>query len=96
MTLRGFADELSMDSPAPGGGSVAALCGALSAALSAMVSNLTVGKKEYEAARPEMIATAVRAQELKDALLGAVDRDTKARAANSTQTTAGAATRCGP
>ncbi|MCK7514323.1 MAG: cyclodeaminase/cyclohydrolase family protein [Desulfobacterales bacterium] len=32
MTLRGFADELSMDSPAPGGGSVAALCGALSAA----------------------------------------------------------------
>ena len=78
MTLRGFADELSMDSPAPGGGSVAALCGALSAALSAMVSNLTVGKKEYEAARPEMIATAVRAQELKDALLGAVDRDTKA------------------
>jgi glutamate formiminotransferase/formiminotetrahydrofolate cyclodeaminase len=78
MTLRGFADELSMDSPAPGGGSVAALCGALSAALSAMVANLTVGKKDYEAARPEMIATAVRAQELKDALLGAVDRDTRA------------------
>ena len=67
-----------MDSPAPGGGSVAALCGALSAAPSAMVANLTVGKKGYEAARPEMIATAVRAQELKDALLGAVDRDTKA------------------
>jgi glutamate formiminotransferase/formiminotetrahydrofolate cyclodeaminase len=67
-----------MDSPAPGGGSVAALCGALSAALSAMVANLTVGKKDYEAVRPEMIATAVRAQELKDALLGAVDRDTKA------------------
>jgi glutamate formiminotransferase/formiminotetrahydrofolate cyclodeaminase len=78
MTLRGFADELSMDSPAPGGGSVAALCGALSAALSAMVANLTVGKKDYEAARPEMIATADRAQELKDALLGAVDRDTRA------------------
>ena len=78
MTLRGFVDELSTDSPAPGGGSVAALCGALSAALSAMVANLTVGKKEYEAARPEMIATAVRAQELKDALLGAVDRDTTA------------------
>ncbi|OGD14131.1 MAG: glutamate formimidoyltransferase [Candidatus Aminicenantes bacterium RBG_16_66_30] len=78
MTLRGFVDELSTDSPAPGGGSVAALCGALSAALSAMVANLTAGKKEYEAARPEMIATAVRAQELKDALLGAVDRDTTA------------------
>jgi len=78
MTLGAFADELSMDSPAPGGGSVAALCGALSAALSAMVANLTVGKKEYESARREMVATAVRAQELKAALLGAVDRDTKA------------------
>jgi glutamate formiminotransferase len=78
MTLRGFVDELSMDSPAPGGGSVAALCGALSAGLAAMVANLTVGKKGYEAAHDEMVATAVRAQALKDRLLGAVDEDTKA------------------
>ncbi len=78
MTLRGFADELSMDSPAPGGGSVAALCGALSAALSAMVANLTVGKKDYEPVRDELVGTAVRAQALKDALLEAVDRDTEA------------------
>jgi glutamate formiminotransferase/formiminotetrahydrofolate cyclodeaminase len=78
MTLRGFADELSMDSPAPGGGSVAALCGALSAGLAAMVANLTVGKKGYEAVRDGMIATAVRGQSLKDQLLEAVDRDTKA------------------
>jgi glutamate formiminotransferase len=78
MTLRGFANELSMDSPAPGGGSVAALCGALSAALAAMVANLTVGKKEYEKARGAMVATAVRGQALKDALLEAVDRDTRA------------------
>jgi glutamate formiminotransferase/formiminotetrahydrofolate cyclodeaminase len=78
MTLRAFANELSMDSPAPGGGSVAALCGALSAALSAMVANLSVGKKEYEAARAELVAAAVRAQALKDALLEAVDRDTVA------------------
>ena len=78
MTLRAFADELSMDSPAPGGGSVAALCGALSAALSAMVANLSVGKKEYAAARDELVSAAVRAQALKDALLEAVDRDTKA------------------
>jgi glutamate formiminotransferase/formiminotetrahydrofolate cyclodeaminase len=76
MTLRGFVNELSMDSPAPGGGSVAALCGALSAALSAMVANLTVGKKGYEKARGEMVAMAVRAQALKDAFLEAVDRDT--------------------
>ena len=78
MTLRGFADELSMDSPAPGGGSVAALCGALSAGLAAMVANLTVGKKGYEAVHDEMIATAVRAQALKDRLLEAVDKDTLA------------------
>ena len=78
MTLRGFIDELSMDSPAPGGGSVAALCGALAAALAAMVANLTVGKKGYEAVCADMIATAVRAQALKDALLEAVDADTQA------------------
>jgi glutamate formiminotransferase/formiminotetrahydrofolate cyclodeaminase len=78
LTLRGFADELSMDSPAPGGGSVAALCGSLSAGLSAMVANLTVGKKGYEAVRGDMVDTAVRAQALKDLLLEAVDRDTTA------------------
>ena len=78
LTIREFANELSMDSPAPGGGSVAALCGALSAALSAMVANLTVGKKGYEEVREEMVATAVRAQALKDGLLEAVDRDTRA------------------
>ncbi len=78
LTLRAFADELSMDSAAPGGGSVAALCGALSAGLSAMVANLTVGKKGYEAVSGDMIAVAVRAQALKDRMLEAVDRDTRA------------------
>jgi len=78
LDLLSFADEVSMDSPAPGGGSVAALCGALGAALSAMVANLTVGKKGYEAAWEDMDRTAVRAQDLKDRLLLAVDRDTTA------------------
>ena len=78
MSLRAFADELSMDSPAPGGGSVAALCGALSAALSAMVANLTIGKKGYEAAAAELADVARRGQALKDDLLRAVDRDTAA------------------
>jgi glutamate formiminotransferase/formiminotetrahydrofolate cyclodeaminase len=78
LTVRGFANELSMDSPAPGGGSTAALCGALSAALSAMVANLTVGKKGYEGVEGEMKALAVEAQQLKDALLQAVDDDTLA------------------
>jgi formiminotetrahydrofolate cyclodeaminase len=43
-----------------------------------MVANLTVGKKGYEKVREEMIATAVRAQALKDMFLEAVDRDTRA------------------
>ncbi|MBP1649290.1 MAG: methenyltetrahydrofolate cyclohydrolase, partial [Bacteroidetes bacterium] len=44
-TLRMFLDELASSSPAPGGGSVAALSGALGAALTSMVCNLTIGKK---------------------------------------------------
>jgi len=73
-----FADELSMDSPAPGGGSTAALCGSLSAALSAMVANLTVGKKGYEAVYERMKEIAVKSQKLKEELLQAVDLDTRA------------------
>ena len=47
LTVRGFADLLGSDAPAPGGGSAAALAGALGAALTAMVGSLTVGKKKY-------------------------------------------------
>ena len=78
MNLREFADELSMESPAPGGGSVAALCGALAAGLSSMVANLTVGKKGYEKFYPSMNRVAHRAQELKDEYLRLVDLDTEA------------------
>jgi len=78
MTLRDFADELSTDSPAPGGGSVAALCAAISGALSAMVSNLTIGKKGYEAARDEALAVAETGQMVKERALAAIDRDTDA------------------
>ncbi len=78
LPVREFANAVSMDSPAPGGGSVAALCGALSAALSAMVANLTVGKKGYEPSFAELDAAARRAQELKDNLLRLVDDDTLA------------------
>jgi len=78
MTTRGFADELSTDSPAPGGGSVAALCGALGGALGAMVANLTVGKKGLEDSWEPMKGAAVRGQALKDWFLAAVDEDTAA------------------
>jgi glutamate formiminotransferase / formiminotetrahydrofolate cyclodeaminase len=75
-TVTGFVDELSRDSAAPGGGSVAALCGALSAGLSAMVANLTVGKKGYEGAQDEMKRVAAAGQWVKDSLVRAVDDDT--------------------
>jgi glutamate formiminotransferase/formiminotetrahydrofolate cyclodeaminase len=78
LNLREFANELSLDSPAPGGGSAAALFGALSAALSSMVANLTVGKKGYEQAQEKMKEVAVQSQSLKDDLLRLVDEDTRA------------------
>jgi glutamate formiminotransferase/formiminotetrahydrofolate cyclodeaminase len=78
LSLKEFADELSMDSPAPGGGSTAALCGALSASLSSMVSNLTVGKEGYENVQENVKKFAEDAQVLKGSLLNAVDQDTRA------------------
>jgi glutamate formiminotransferase / formiminotetrahydrofolate cyclodeaminase len=78
LSVRRFTDVLSTDSPTPGGGSVAALSGALGAALAAMVGNLTVGKKGYDAVGDEMQRVAAAGQALKDELLAAVDRDSAA------------------
>lgn len=78
LTLADFADELSTDSPAPGGGSVAALCGALAGSLTAMVAALTHGKKGMEDTRGAMESLGARAQALKDWFVLAIDRDTEA------------------
>ncbi|MFO7897395.1 MAG: glutamate formimidoyltransferase [Candidatus Cloacimonadales bacterium] len=78
MTLTEFCDELSTDSPAPGGGSVAALSAAMSGALTAMVANLTDGKKGYEAVWAEAKELAEAAQEVKENALNAIDADTQA------------------
>jgi glutamate formiminotransferase/formiminotetrahydrofolate cyclodeaminase len=78
MTAARFVDEVSTESPAPGGGSVAALMGSLGAALATMVANLTVGKKGYEGAWADLAAMAERGQALKDRLARAVDEDTDA------------------
>ena len=77
-TVGGFLRELASASPAPGGGSVAALSGALSAGLSSMVAALTFEKKGFEASRAEMETLGKRAQELMASQLKAVDDDTAA------------------
>jgi glutamate formiminotransferase/formiminotetrahydrofolate cyclodeaminase len=76
MTVQEFADETSRDSAAPGGGSVAALAGALAASLAAMVANLPHPKGAFSDVRDDLEEIAMRAQELKQELLGAIDADT--------------------
>ena len=73
-----FASILASDAPAPGGGSAAALEGALGAALTAMVCSLTVGKKKYAEYQELAEATQKKAGELKDRFIDVMDRDTEA------------------
>ena len=78
MKLKDFIDELSSDSPAPGGGSVAALAGALSSALSSMVCNLTIGKEKYKDVEYDMENLLERLQDIKKRLLDLINEDTRA------------------
>ena len=78
MNLREFCNETLSDSPAPGGGSVAALMGALGASLGGMVANLSAGKRGWDDKLEYFSVWAVKAQQLKDELLSLVDEDTGA------------------
>lgn len=78
MKVNDFVDEVSRESPAPGGGSIAALAGALGAALASMVSNLSIGKRDTESVEEDLKPVADRVQEIKAALIRAVDDDTNA------------------
>src|SRR5438067_7364375 len=78
MNLREFCNETLSDSPAPGGGSVAALMGALGASLGGMVANLSAGKHGWDDKLEYFSKWAVKAQQLKDELLFLVDEDTAA------------------
>ncbi len=78
MTVTGFANETASDSPAPGGGSIAALAGALGASLGTMVANLSAGKRGWEDRVEEFSVWAEKGQQLKDRLLFLVDEDTRA------------------
>jgi glutamate formiminotransferase/formiminotetrahydrofolate cyclodeaminase len=73
-----FVDEVSRDSPAPGGGSVAALAGALGAALGTMVANLSATKGTQAANHDALAGIAERGQAVKEALVAGVDADTSA------------------
>lgn len=76
--LAAFADETASESPAPGGGSVSAYVGALGVSLATMVANLSSHKRGWDDRWEEFSEAAERGQQLKDALLRAVDEDTEA------------------
>jgi glutamate formiminotransferase/formiminotetrahydrofolate cyclodeaminase len=78
LTCKGFAEETSRESPAPGGGSISAYMGALAAALGAMVANLSSHKQGWDGRCPEFSAWAEKGQNLMYELLHLVDEDTAA------------------
>lgn len=78
MNLRQFALETSSESPAPGGGSISAYCGALGAALTTMVANLSAHKRGWDDRWEEFSDVAVEGMQLQTKLLGLVDADTAA------------------
>ena len=78
LTVEGFINETASSSPAPGGGSIAALNAASSAALITMVANLTLGKEKYAAVEGDMKEVAAKAGALKDDFLALIDEDSNA------------------
>ena len=74
-TMKSFLDDLASPSPTPGGGSAAALAGALGAGLVAMVCGLTVGKKKYADAEEEMNRILPQAESLRAQFTELIDRD---------------------
>jgi formiminotetrahydrofolate cyclodeaminase len=73
-----FLDELASNAPAPGGGSVAALSGALGAALVSMVCNLTTGKQKYADVQEDIDALLAQSEALRQALTALLEEDVKA------------------
>jgi len=78
LNIKQFLSELASSSPAPGGGSVAALSGALSAALSAMVCNLTIGKEKYFDVEKDIKKSLIKIEKIRSKLTDLIDLDTNA------------------
>jgi len=77
-SLGRFLDELASPAPTPGGGSAAAIMGAMSAALVSMVCNLTIGKKDYEGVEGTMRQSLDEAEALRRRLTGMIAEDVQA------------------
>lgn len=73
-----FIEETASKSPVPGGGSIAALCGSLSASLNMMVANLTVGKKKYVEVKNEMKDVIEKMDSMKNEFIDYIDEDAQA------------------
>ncbi len=78
LTIKDFISKVISNDPVPGGGSVSALNGALAAALSAMVANLTIGRKKYAEVNDIMVELSSRFEKLSSRLIEDVDRDSDA------------------
>jgi formiminotetrahydrofolate cyclodeaminase len=78
LTLTEFLEKTASHSPVPGGGSIAALSGAIAASLSEMVAHLTIGKKGYEALEEEMQEIAKDAFQYRERLIRTIDKDSNA------------------
>ena len=77
MEIRAFIDELASDSPAPGGGSVAALCASLGSALVSMVANLTIGKEKYKESWQLMEDVVGKSESLRFQFVDLMNKDTE-------------------
>ena len=74
-TLERFLDDLASKSSTPGGGSAAAVMGAMGAALVSMVANFTVGKKGYEAVSDDMVALLARSEKYRGQFVEMIQKD---------------------
>jgi len=81
--IRHFMDKLASKSPEPGGGSVAALTGALGAALVSMVANLTLGKEKYKDVQPQIEQLVKESEKLRAEMQDLIQKDTEAYGALS-------------
>ena len=82
-TIRAYADDAAAGAPTPGGGSIAALAGALGMAMACMAANFTVGKKKYRSVEGQVRERLASCLKARDELLRLMDEDARAYAAVS-------------